>query len=150
MTWTYDATNLGTTTDAERLDAVRFLIGDTNTNDQQVQDEEIAFALDQNGSNIYATAAWVAKGIAAKFARLVDVELDGQLSESYSQLQKHYGDLASELDYQAKSISGGLGFAAGGLSKATMKTVRDNTDRFGSSIRRDQFSFLDTEYTGEY
>jgi len=54
------------------------------------------------------------------------------------------------LDYQAKSISGGLGFAAGGLSKATMKTVRDNTDRFGSSIRRAQFSFVDTEYTGEY
>ena len=143
MTWTYDPTNLGTTTAAERLDAVRFLVGDTNTVDQQVQDEEIAFALDQNGNNIYATAAWVAKGIAAKFARLVDVELDGQLSESYSQLQKHYGDLASELDYQSKSVSGGL-------SKATMNVVEDNTDRFGSRIRRDQFSFLDTEYTGEY
>ena len=150
MAFSYDETNLGTDTPSGRLNAVRLLVGDTDMTDAQTRDSEILFALAQNGNNVYATASWIARILAAKFARLVDVELDGQLSESYSQLQKHYGDLASELDYQSKSLSGGLGFAAGGISKARMETVEDNTDRPGSLIRRDQFSFLDADYTGEY
>jgi hypothetical protein len=149
VTWTYDPTNLGTATAAERLDSVRFLVGDTDTNDQQVQDEEIAFALDQNGNNIYLSASWVARGIAAKFARLVDTDLDGQLSEKYSQLQAHYKGLSDTLEYQGKTTSGGLGFAAGGLSRATMKAVKTNTDRTGSRIQRDQFRYEDNDYSGE-
>jgi len=150
MAFSYDETTLNTTTASGRLNAVRLLVGDTNHLDAQAQDEEVNFSLDQNGNNVYAAASWVAKVIAAKYARLVDVELDGQVSESYSQLQKHYGDLSSELEYQAKSVSGSLGFAAGGLSKARMSTVKDNTDRVKSLIERDQFSFLDADYTGEY
>jgi hypothetical protein len=150
MAFSYDETNLGTDTPSGRLNAVRLLIGDTDITDVQTKDSEILFALAQNGNNVYSTASWMARVLSAKFSRLVDVELDGQISESYSQLQKHYGDLASELEYQAKSLSGSLGFAAGGVSKARMETVEDNTDRPGSLIRRDQFSFLDTDYTGEY
>ncbi len=150
MAFTYDETDLGTDTASGRLNAVRLLVGDTNSADVQLQNEEIVFALAQNGDNVYSSAGWVARTLSAKFARLVDVELDGQLSESYSQLQKHYGDLSSELEYQAKSISGSLGFAAGGISKARMETVKDNTDRVKSLIERDQFSFSDADYTGEY
>jgi len=150
MAFTYDETDLGTDTASGRLNAVRLLVGDTNSADVQLQNEEIAFALAQSGDNVYAAAGWVAKSLTAKYSRLVDVELDGQLSESYGQLQKHYGDLASDLEYQAKSVSGSLGFAAGGTSKSRMSTVKDNTDRVKSLIERDQFSFLDTDYTGEY
>ena len=150
MAFSYDETTLNTTTASGRLNAVRLLVGDTNHLDAQAQDEEINFSLDQSGNNVYAAASWVAKVIAAKYARLVDVELDGQLSESYNQLQKHYGDLSSELEFQAKSVSGSLGFAAGGTSKSRMSTVKDNTDRVKSLIERDQFSFLDADYTGEY
>jgi len=150
MAFSYDETNLGTDTPSGRLSAVRLLVGDTDSNDAQTKDSEILFALAQSGDNVYAAASWMAKVLAAKYSRLVDVELDGQLSESYSQLQKHYGDLSSDLDSQAKLVSGGLGFAAGGVSKARMETVEANTDRPGSLIRRDQFSFLDADYTGEY
>lgn len=148
--WTYDPTNLGTATAAEQLDSVRFLVGDTDTNDQQVQDEEIAFALEQTGSNIYYAASWVARGIAAKYSRLVDTDLDGQLAESYSQLQTHYSKLSDRLEYQGKTTSGGIGFAAGGLSRARMKAVESDTDRKGSRIRRDQFRYEDNDYTGDY
>jgi len=83
MAFSYDETNLSTDTAAGRLNAVRLLVGDTDTTDQQIQDEEITFALSQNGNNVYLTASWVARSIAAKYARLVDTDLDGQLAESY-------------------------------------------------------------------
>ena len=149
MAFSYDETNLGTDTAAGRLNAVRLLVGDTDTNDQQVQNEEITFALAQNGDNIYLSASWVARSIAAKYARLVDTDLDGQLSESYSQLQKHYKGLSDTLEYQGKTTSGGIGFVAGGLSKATMKGIELDTDRAGSRIKRDQFLYEGNDYTGE-
>jgi len=46
MTWTYGGAP-GTTTSATRRDAVRLLVGDTDTTDQQITDEEIAFGLSQ-------------------------------------------------------------------------------------------------------
>lgn len=150
MAWTYDETNLSTDTTTGRLNAVRLLVGDTDTNDQQVQNEEINFALAQNGNNIYLTGSWIARSIAAKYSRLVDTDLDGQLAESYSQLQKHYKGLSDTLEFQGKTTSGGIGFVAGGLSKATMKSVESDTDRVGSRIRRDQFRYEDNDYTGDY
>lgn len=137
--WSYDETSLGTSTADERLNSVRLLVGDTDTNDQQVQNEEIAFALSQNGNNIYYAASWIARTIASKYARYVDTDLDGQLSESYSDLQTHYTKLAQTLDFQGKKLSGGLGMAAGGISKARMEVVEDLEDRVKPSIRRDQF-----------
>jgi hypothetical protein len=150
MAWSYDETNLSTDTASGRLNAVRLLVGDTDTGDQQIRDEEITFALTQNGDNVYLTASWVARSIAAKYARLVDTDLDGQLAESYSQLQAHYKGLSDTLEYQGKTTSGGLGFAAGGLSRARMKAVESDTDRKGSRIKRDQFRYEDNDYTGEY
>lgn len=150
MAWTYDPTNLGTATLAEQLDSVRFLVGDTDTNDQQVQDEVIAFALEQFNGNIYSSAAFVARGIAAKYSRLVDTDLDGQLAESYSQLQKHYKDLAKELEMQSLTNSAGLGFSAGGINVSEMYTARLDPNRNQPRIRRDQFRYEDNDYTGDY
>jgi len=149
MAFSYDETNLSTDTAAGRLNAVRLLVGDTDTSDPQSQDEEIVFALAQNGDNVYLTASWIARSIAAKYARLVDTDLDGQLSEKYSQLQTHYKGLSDTLEYQGKTTSGGLGFVAGGLSRARMKAVESNTDRKGSRIKRDQFRYEDNDYSGE-
>lgn len=149
MAFSYDETNLSTDTAAGRLNAVRLLVGDTDTSDPQSQDEEIIFALAQNGDNVYLTASWIARSIAAKYARLVDTDLDGQLNEKYSQLQTHYKGLSDTLEYQGKTTSGGLGFVAGGLSRARMKAVESNTDRKGSRIKRDQFRYEDNDYSGE-
>ena len=139
MTWTYDPTNAGTGNAAARLDAVRLLVGDTDTNDQQVQDEEIAFALSESNDNVYYAAAWVARAIAGKYARQVTTELDGQLSVEYSDLAKQYSKLADQLEYQSLKTGGGLGIKAGGITKTDIEIARENTNRVKPSFRRDRF-----------
>ena len=100
MTWTN--TNAPGTADADgRRDAVRFLVGDTDTDDQQVTDEAIAFALAQTGNGIYGAGAIIARAIAASYARKVSISADG-LSQQFAQRQKHYADLAAALEKQAR------------------------------------------------
>lgn len=154
MAWSYDATNLGTNTEPQRINSVRLLVGDTNTNDQQVQNEEIVFALSQNGNGIYYAAAWIARSIASLYARKVDTQLDGALQASYSDLQEHYLKLADQLEYQGKTSGGSVGVIAGGISKATVEAVRENTDRIKPSFTRDRFrnppSYNQDEYYYDY
>lgn len=150
MTWTYDPTNLGTSTVAERLDTVRFLVGDTDTLDQQVQDEEIAFALEENSNNVYLSAAWVSRAIASKYARRVTTQLDGALSANYSDLAKQYMHLADQLEYQGKTNGAAVGILAGGITKSGIEAVRANTNRIEGSFRRDRFRNPPSYQTPEY
>ena len=53
MAWSYDESDLETTSTFGRINAVRLLVGDTDSNDQQVQNEEIVFALTQTNNNVY-------------------------------------------------------------------------------------------------
>ena len=69
MAWSYDPTDLDTTTASGRLNTVRLLVGDTETLDQQTQNEEIVFSLSENGNNTYYSAAWIARAIASKYSR---------------------------------------------------------------------------------
>ena len=138
MTFTYDFDDLNTTTATGRRNAVRFLVGDTDPLDVQVQDDEIAFALTESGDNVYEAGAYCCRAIAAKYSRRVDTELDGALSASYSDLHSHYLALAESLEAESKKQSG-LGVKAGGLSKAAISVVRQDTDRVTPSFRRDRF-----------
>lgn len=140
MTWTYDPTGLGTSTAAERLNAVRLLVGDTDTSDQQLQDEEITFSLDQASDNIYNAAVWCANTIASKYSRRVTTELDGALRAEYSDLARNYRELSIQLRENARRYSGGaLGVEAGGISISEINTARSDTDRPSSFARIDRF-----------
>jgi hypothetical protein len=139
MAWSYDGSDLGTSTTSGRLNSVRLLLGDTDTNDQQVQNEEVIFALGQSGNNIYYAAAWCARTIASQYARKVNTSLDGALSADYSDLSKQYTALADNLEYQGKKAGATIGVLAGGISKTTVDAVRSNTDRIKPSFRRDGF-----------
>jgi hypothetical protein len=66
MSWSYDPTDLNTTTASGRLNTVRLLVGDTDTDDQQLQDEEITFSLSETGDSAYLAAAWSARAVASK------------------------------------------------------------------------------------
>jgi hypothetical protein len=143
MAWSYDEGNLNTGDTLGRLNAVRLLIGDTDTNDQQVQDEEIVFGLAQANNNVYGAGAWVCRVIAAKYSRNVDSEISGALKESASQLQDHYNSLADNLEYQGQKL-GGLGIAAGGIKVSTVDGVRANTNRVKPEFNKDQFK-IDTQ-----
>jgi hypothetical protein len=72
MTWSY---NTALTADKDK---VRTFIGDTNTSEQLISDEEITFFLTQS-DNIYGAAARACRAIAAKYARLTDTEVEGVL-----------------------------------------------------------------------
>lgn len=150
MSWSYDPTNLDNTTTSGRLNTIRLLVGDTDTVDQQVQNEEIIFSLSENGNNIYLSASWIARAISSKYSRLVTTSLSGALSSDYSDLAKQYQTLADQLEYQGKTSGASVGVLAGGISKTQIETVRANTDRIEGSFRRDRFKNPPSYQTPEY
>lgn len=90
MTWTYS----GDPNDSAR-DAVRFLIGDTDTTDQLISDEEVDYLVTLHGTLSRASSE-AARAIAAKFARLMNRSIGG-LSADFSQKYRHYMELAESL-----------------------------------------------------
>lgn len=138
MTWTYGGTP-GSSTAAERRDSVRYLVGDTDTSDQQTTDEEISFALTQASNNVYGAASIVCRAIAAKYARLVSTSFDS-VRIQYGERQDHYEKLAVQREREAKRFGGGLGTpVAGGISISEMDAVEDDADRPQPAFRRGQF-----------
>ena len=150
MSWSYDPTDLDTTTSSGRLNTVRLLVGDTETLDQQVQNEEITFGLSENGDNIYYAGAWIARAIASKYSRKVNTSLDGALKADYSDLAKQYKVLADDLEYQGKTSGAVIGVLAGGITKSGVEAVRANTNRIEGSFRRDRFKNPPSYQTPEY
>ena len=131
MAWTYDSTDLSLNTSAGRLNVVRFLVGDTDSTDQQVENEEINFAVAIASDDVYAAAVYIANSLSAKFARFVDTDLDGQLSEKYSQLSQHYKALAHTI--MSQKAAGGkvsLGIYAGGLPAVGKTNTRISVNQF--------------------
>ena len=150
MSWSYDPTNLDNTTTSGRLNTIRLLVGDTDTVDQQVQNEEIIFSLSENGNNIYLSASWIARAISSKYSRLVTTSLSGALSSDYSDLAKQYQTLADQLEYQGKTNGASVGILAGGITKTQVEGVRANTNRIEGSFRRDRFKNPPSYQTPEY
>tara|TARA_B100000497_G_C7626900_1_gene376718 strand:- start:108 stop:563 length:456 start_codon:yes stop_codon:yes gene_type:complete len=150
MAWSYDEGNLNTTDATGRLNSTRLLIGDTDTNDKQVQDEEVSFALAQSNNNVYKAGSWLCRSIAAKYSRKVNTELSGALSADYSDLSRHYLSLADVLDYQGKTSGASVGAVAGGITKSTVEAVRQNTNRIEGSFRRDRFTNPPSYQSPEY
>lgn len=95
MTWSYggDPTNSST-------DRVRFLCGDTDTNNQQVTNEEIAFLLSEFNSDAYLAAAGACEAMASKVSAKADYSRSvGDLS-----LSTQYGTQATTLLRRAESL----------------------------------------------
>lgn len=132
MAWTY--------TDSPSTvprDAVRWLVGDTNTADQQVTDAEVDFALDSSSSSGQA-AAMVARALAAKYARQADKSV-GDLSISASQRSKAYRDLADALESGAAVAAVPIPLA-GGISIDDKRTAEVDTDRVRPAFSKAGFT----------
>lgn len=141
MAWSYEETDLSTTTETGRLNAVRLLIGDTDENDQLVQDEEVLFSLAQNNDNIYFAGSWAANIIAAKFARKVNTKLEGALSSNYSDLARQYKALSADLREQGQKYSmTSSSLRAGGVSNTAIDAAQALTDRPSASFSKGQFN----------
>jgi hypothetical protein len=153
MAWTYDETNLVTTTAAGRLNVVRLLIGDTDTNDQLIKNEEVTFALAQANDNVYFAASWSARTISAQFARRVTTKMDGALSANYSDLAKQYKALSDDLREQGQKYSmTSASLKAGGISNAAIDAAQALTDRPSASFSKGQFDNPpnDSQYIRDY
>lgn len=155
MSWSYS----GDPQDSD-LDEVRFLVQDTDPEDQLISDEEIEYIIAKwvnvYGSN-FMNAAMVAEAIAAKFAREVSYSADG-VSVGVQELQQKYDALAMSLRDQYKQYDIGSGPVVEGIlySEGDDPTVKptlwavgmhDNA-RAGNQDRPD-FGFQNYEQGGE-
>ena len=128
MTWSYSGDP-----DASNLDHVRFLIGDTDTNDQLFSNEEINAALTERNNNVYLAAADLCRNAASKFARKATKSV-GDLSIQFKEIFENFLKLAKQYsrDGAIRSVRG----YAGGISIDDKRTVSDNTDRVSPSFYR--------------
>ena len=85
---TYDD-NLSTT-----RDQLRFLIGDTDDNEQMLSDSEIAFLFTMEDDDLLMTCASACDAIASKFARDVNFRFCTMWQDA-SDAKKHYTELAN-------------------------------------------------------
>lgn len=131
MTWTYTSSSLGTSSTNADLMAVRLTIGDTDTTDQQLQNEEIRYLLATYGG-VTDASIHAAEALAAKYARQVDKKV-GDLSISASAKVEHYTTIASSL---RNSVSVAALPYAGGTSISRKETVAADSDRVSPSVWR--------------
>jgi len=140
MTWTY-----GGDPDANARDAIRFLTGDTDTNDQLLSDEEITWVNKEvTGSTtattgLYDAAARCCISVASKFSRLADQAV-GDLKVSMSQKAKAYRLQAEELAGLASREGNVPVPYAGGISISGKEAVEDDTDRVRPWFSSGQFT----------
>lgn len=134
MTWTYDSPQ------ASDKDTVRFLVQDTNTNEQLASDEEIEWALAEHGNIVRAAAAEVAEAIGRHFARQATIT-DAGFRVDYSKRAEMYFAIAKDLRQRFQAVSP----FAGGISITDKDSREEDTDRVRPAFTRDQFAYPGTE-----
>ena len=125
---------------ASPLDEVRFLIGDTNADAPQLQDEEIQYNLARvcgsnplAGGNLLA-AAYCVDALAAKYSRAVDKSV-GTLRLSYGMRVKQYQDLARQL--RTRATLGMVKPYVGGVSLSDKKALTQDPNHVGTAVAVD-------------
>lgn len=119
MAWSYSASSTST------LNKLRRRIGDTNTNEQLLDDDELNEFLAEFNSDIYLAGASACWAIVAKLAREVDHSSQGN-SASRNQKVQAYKDLAKEL--RAYALASGCTMSVGGVSVSEEITIESDTD----------------------
>jgi len=96
MPWNYDLSTLPT----NAVMQVRMELQDTDPNDQQLQDEEIAYALTVE-RNFWAASARCAEIIGRKVLRKADVRLGRAMMVTYSKMAEQWFQMAKCLRMKA-------------------------------------------------
>jgi len=119
VTWTFDPTSV-----SSNLAQVRLTIGDTNTSDQLLTDEEINLRLSDYDNHIINTSVRCVRDILAKLARNYDRNV-ASFSGSRSQKFQQYKDLLDDLLAQANTSCEAF---FGGLSQSEEDSILSDTD----------------------
>jgi len=122
--WTYDASSILTVP----VYQVRRLIGDVISNDPQIYDAEISFALTQR-STIYGAAAECCSYIASQYARKVDVTSPGEIRTAYSSQAAKYKGMAAFFNARSATRGGGVTPYSGGISVSDKVSIQADTNR---------------------
>lgn len=130
---------------ARAIDAIRFLIGDTDSTDKLLMDDEISWInLEASGesttsrSALYDAAYRACLAVASKLARLADKQI-GDLRVSLSQKSAGYLKQAQELKGLAMREGGVPIPYAGGISISDKEIDQDNSDLFAGWFASGQF-----------
>lgn len=118
MTWSYS----GNPASSDK-DKVRFLIGDTDTTDQLLSNEEIDYTIAEAGS-IYQAAHDSAYAVASTYARLATSKSVGDLSLSFSDRAASFYQVADRmLQLQVKRQPPTPFISPDNIIRASEKTV---------------------------
>jgi hypothetical protein len=109
MGWEYDPSALATSA----KDRVRLAIGDTDAAAPLLQDEEITFAITEEGDDELRAAARCCEQISRFFLRKPDVRLGRSLELKYASMAKQYAEMAAEL--RKRAIGTAIPYAGGRL-----------------------------------
>jgi hypothetical protein len=109
-------------------DEVRFLLGDTDSTDQLLSDEEIYYLLTYFPNPI-ASAAMGAERLATQYARDASNKAVGDLKINLTEKSKSFGTQASRLWILSKQYRGRPQCYAGGISKTDRQNQLNNSDR---------------------
>jgi hypothetical protein len=143
MTWTYTANPFQLLfvgppyANAQQCrDTVRFLLGDTNTTDQQLQDSEVdglvllntpvTSGVQVGFSNVFQAAVTGCVGLSAKYTRQANKSV-GDVSIQFAAIAQSYRDLQPQICAIAARYDVPIPYA-GGQSYADMETDRDDDD----------------------
>ena len=125
MAWTYSANPSA----GNDLETVRFLSGDTESADQQMQDAEVNYLISLAGSgNVVQASIFCCQALASKYTRQANKTV-GDLKIDMATIAKSYRDQAKSLE---ELLTSGLGTPvpyAGGISISDAQSVEDDTDR---------------------
>jgi len=132
MSWTFDSTSLSTS-----LSQVRLLIGDTNTNDQLLTDEEVNFFYSER-SDIRLAAIECCSAIIGKLSRDIDRSNLGQ-SATRSQKIQHYKDLMERLRRETSAVAEVF---IGGVSVSNRDNLDSEDDFIKPAFSRDRNDYV--------
>jgi len=115
------------------ISKVRRLVGDTDSTDYRLSDDDIVEILDDNNDDDYKAAAEAARAIAAQLAMQEDIRIS-ETSLSGGSAYLSMIKLAESLEKQA-ARSFAIPYA-GGISKADKLTREADTDRVQPAFTR--------------
>lgn len=130
MSWSYSGDP-----STSALDAVRFLIFDTDTTNQLLSNEEINYLLSAENNNVYAAAIRAAMRLSANFGRKGSMSV-GDLSIDYGSQATFYSGLVAALRRE-RVLRGGAGAAIFTAGSIAAKQDREaDTDRVKPKFTR--------------
>ena len=119
--WTYADPAL------DDVSAVRYYVGDTDTEDRLIGDEAVDYALTNNADDPLRASIEICGVLAARFARESSYRI-GQVSETFKQKSEAYERRVRSLT-DLLNRRGGSGPYAGGISVTDKETQEADTDR---------------------